>query len=54
MGVLFRDLGLFIAIVIAIAGIGGFLILRGALRYLVLIAALLIAAYVAGWLPRLP
>jgi hypothetical protein len=47
-----RDFQLLIAVVAAIAGVAGALALRGWLRLLVLIAGLLIAAYLLGWLPK--
>jgi hypothetical protein len=48
-----EDLDYLIAVVIALAGLGGFVLLRGVLRFVVLIAALLIAAYIFGLLPPL-
>jgi hypothetical protein len=56
MDALTRDIELLAAVVIAIAGIAGALVLRGLLVKLVVLAvALLIAAYITGWvqLPRL-
>jgi hypothetical protein len=51
-----RDLDLLVAVVIGIAALGAGLLLRGALRFVLLVVGLLIAAYVAGLLPgvRLP
>jgi hypothetical protein len=55
MDVLSRDLEVFVAVVILIAGVGGALILRGlVVKLIVLAIAVLIAAYVAGLLPPLP
>jgi hypothetical protein len=48
-----RDLRLLIAAIAAIAGIGGGLALRGPIRFLVLLAGLLVAAYLLGLLPHL-
>jgi len=48
-----EDLDYLVAVVIAIAGLGGFVLLRGVLRFVVLIAALLIAAYIFGLLSPL-
>jgi hypothetical protein len=47
-----RDFQLLIAVVAAIAGVAGLLALNGWLRFLVLTAGLLIAAYLLGWLPE--
>jgi hypothetical protein len=48
-----RDLQLVIAVIAAIAGIAGALILPGFwMRVIVLLAGLLIAAYVTGVLPQ--
>jgi uncharacterized membrane protein required for colicin V production len=44
------DLDLLIAVIIAIAAVIGGLLLRGPLRFVVLIAGLLAAGYVAGLL----
>jgi hypothetical protein len=50
MDSLTQDFELLVAVVIAIAGVAGALIVRGLLvKLLVLAAALLIAAYFAGW-----
>ncbi|MGI8520003.1 MAG: hypothetical protein ACR2MC_05270 [Actinomycetota bacterium] len=48
-----RDLQLLIAVVVAIAGVIGALAFRGIFRLLALVAGLLLAAYIVGWLPAI-
>jgi hypothetical protein len=46
-----RDLNLLVAVVVVIVGVGGLLLVRNlVLRVLILIACLVMAAYIAGYL----
>jgi hypothetical protein len=47
-----RDLQLLTAVVVAILGVGGALAIRGPLRLVILLAGLLVAAYLLGLLPH--